>query len=73
MTYKSDLEKEVSDKHNCSSSSSGSGSCSGSRSRIFSLNQFIYNFSNKIRPLKMATNSMVMYLILLIIKNTKQK
>ena len=71
MTYKSDLEKEVSDKHNCSSSSSGS--CSGSRSRIFSLNQFIYNFSNKIRPLKMATNSMVMYLILLIIKNTKQK
>ena len=66
MTHKSDLEKEVSDKHNCSSGS-------GSRSRIFSLNQFIYNFSYKIRPLKLATNSMVMYLILLIIKNTKQK
>ena len=68
MTLNSDLEKEVSDKHNFSS-----GSRSRSRSRIFSLNQFIYNFSYKIRPLKLATNSMVMYLILLIMKNTKQK
>ena len=66
MTLNSDLEKEVSDKHNFSSGSR-------SRSRIFSLNQFIYNFSYKIRPLKLATNSMVMYLILLIMKNTKQK
>ena len=70
MTLNSDLEKEVSDKHNFSS---GSRSRSRSRSRIFSLNQFIYNFSYKIRPLKLATNSMVMYLILLIMKNTKQK